>query len=675
MNGGAMQKVLAIAALTFITACGGGNGTTPPGPSSGGNHDVAMTIAIPVRPANLRNAQFVSPATQGALIQVTGATTLTATFNLTAGSNLCTTTGTQRTCTVDVTVNQGVNVFSITTYDQPPSNGAFPAGAHILGQTSLTVNVGASQESTGIDVFLGGQIGSIGVSVPAFESIPADAASHTIAYVITPKDFDNQPITAGANDPFSNPITVSIAESGGSGHATLLLNGSPSGTSATVLHSSDTVSIVYDGGGAPGYFFTISASAKGAATQTAQVSPMYVALASAVLTSALSINGTGTSRVLAITEAGAPGSTTYTATPTNCTNIVTLLPVTGGGAAAQLTVNGAGTPSATGCTVSIKDSTNTALTLGVTNTPVNGGIPIGGTTITEYNAAGGPYGISTGPDGRIWIVETTAGAVGVIKTDGTGFQSFVVCGCTAAMFDITSGPDGALWLGNQVASEGLARITTSGAISEYPTTGSLGCAQGLTTISDGTLYVSNNCGSPATSTASGNIATLTGWTGGILSTSVAQGADGAVWFADGTNIERYDPVAHTMTSGAVPFGATAQYIAAGPDNAMWFTASGGTQTYIGRVPLSGSTVTPAVVTPLSPTATPLGITAGVDNAMWYVDASDNVVGRVSTTAGNTASTYGTGITARAGLQEITRGPDGTLWFTETSANKIGHVIP
>ena len=99
--------------------------------------------------------------------------------------------------------------------------------------------------------------------------------------MLNPSDFDNNPITAGSNDPYQNPISVQLSETGGSGHVQIVKNGTPTGgTSTTLNYSTDTVAVRYDGGGAPGYYVSVAVSSNNVSPETLVISPMYVTSAS-----------------------------------------------------------------------------------------------------------------------------------------------------------------------------------------------------------------------------------------------------------------------------------------------------------------------------------------------------------------------------------------------------------
>ncbi|HTZ55059.1 MAG TPA: hypothetical protein VMB20_08330 [Candidatus Acidoferrum sp.] len=660
-----------------LTACGGGGGggiapvPAPTGSSvpNAKTQTVAITLVVPVNSGGngAKRPAYISASALGAGIVVTqGSATVNATLDLSASSSACTGSGGSRTCTTNVTVPTGDDVFAITVYDKAPVNNAIPSGAAILGVGSSTVNVIAGS-TTSVPVFIGGEIAHFGATLPA-ESMPANGHAQNAVLVIAPTDFGDNPITAGTNDPYANPITVAITETGGSGNATLSLNGGAAGTSVLVTKSTDSVSVNYDGDGAPGYSFTIALSASGVASQSSTVAPLIAAVNGNAVT-AVSLNGSAVGALqLAFGEAGS--STTYSATLTSgCSGVATKGPISGSGASATLPLTGGATPSASGCTLTLTDSGNVALVLPVTNTPVTHSVTINGTQITEYGGYIRPYGITKGPDGNIWFTEGTSNVDAISPTNASLVFNQNISG--SDLFDIIAGSDGAMWITDQNL-EGVDRLATVGTpvVAQYALPSS-GSPVGITTDSTGQLWVANS--------GPNSIWTLD--TGGMFANPVASpsgqpyaitvGPDGAIWFTEGAYIGRYNPTDASFTETAVPHSGFAEYIAAGSDGAIWFTENASGVGYVTQIPMHGDgPFTPAA---FAAGTSPMGITAGADNAMWFVDNAANTVSEISLTSH--AITAFPIPTSNAGPQEIVRGPDGSLWFTENSAGQIGHVIP
>jgi virginiamycin B lyase len=91
------------------------------------------------------------------------------------------------------------------------------------------------------------------------------------------------------------------------------------------------------------------------------------------------------------------------------------------------------------------------------------------------------------------------------------------------------------------------------------------------------------------------------------------------------------------------------------------------------IALSAAAGAEVISLPPSPRVTPNRIAAGPDNAMWFTATFENMIGRYSI-ATRTATFY-TVPTPAAGLSYLVTGADGGVWFIETDANKIGRVDP
>jgi hypothetical protein len=131
----------------------------------------------------------------------------------------------------------GSDDFAFTLYDTAPVAGAIPAGAHVLGTAGVTQTVTAGTTNVinaGINAVITGLSGQT-----ALVQLAADGNTHDIGLTISPTDFGNNPIVAGAsNANFANPMTVTLTETGGTGHAALQLNGGASAAQGKMLLSS-----------------------------------------------------------------------------------------------------------------------------------------------------------------------------------------------------------------------------------------------------------------------------------------------------------------------------------------------------------------------------------------------------------------------------------------------------
>ncbi|HUA10362.1 MAG TPA: hypothetical protein VMA98_13930 [Candidatus Acidoferrales bacterium] len=664
-------------AILAFAACGGGGSSVAPSISNNGASAMTQKVTISlVVPSNggssgARRPAYISASAQGADIAVTqGSAAVSAVLDLSPSSSACTGSGGSRTCTATLTVPVGSDVFTVTIYNEAPVNDAIPSGAAILGIGTSTIDVIAGT-TTSVPVYVGGEVASFGATLPS-GSLPANGQVQHAVVVIAPTDFGDNPITTGANDPYANPITVAVTESGGSGFASLSLNGGAASSSVQVTQSSDSVTLNYSGGGPPGYSFTIVLSASGVSSQSSTVAPLIAAVGGSAVT-AVALNGP--SLQLNFGEAG--GTRTYAASLSGCTNIATIGSVSGSGAAASLTVTAGSSPSASGCSLAIADSGGTTLVLGVSNTPVTGTVGVNGTTIAEYGGYDEPYGITKGPDGNIWFTDQGTSTLYAINPNSPGSNLYSYTIGEDYLFDVASGSDGALWVSDQevggLSVGGVDRVTTSGAIAEYPYTASTITPAGLASNPyDGTLILADETSGGIFTVDMGGQFTRLPFEPSGTPSQVTYAPTDEVWFAENGYVGGCSIAScSSPTETVVPNGDNAQYIAYGSDGNIYFTAYGSGAPFIGWFnPSSPGTINQIA---LASNATPLGIVAGADNAMWFVDPGTNTIGEVSL-ATHSVTTFPIP-TADAYPQEITVGPDGSLWFTENGAGKIGHVIP
>jgi virginiamycin B lyase len=247
--------------------------------------------------------------------------------------------------------------------------------------------------------------------------------------------------------------------------------------------------------------------------------------------------------------------------------------------------------------------------------------------------------------------------IGRITTGGSITQ-FSVPTAGSVPGGITSGPDGALWFGESgVPGSGpsqnqFERITTSGSLTEYP-------IPIPTPTSDGALPVPY---------------------------AAAAGPDGNLWYTVATYVyftPYYTPlgglIARVTPAGAVteyrlPINAetTPTWIAAGPDGALWFVilneAATSIGNAIGRITTSGGITEYPIVDSMNSPGT---ITRGPDDALWFTDTG-GCIDRMSTSG---VTTYYAIPTPSGMPYGIVTGPDGALWFTEPVSGKIGRLVP
>ncbi len=403
------QGAAAIAMALVLTACGGGGGGAAGSPGGGGvpatnppptTQGSAKGYIVVVYPATttttttasvlVRESQgrrrplYIAPSTVTAVWSATPQGSQTVAYSgvadLSSGSSLCVATGGGgRTCTIPIYVNPGTYSVTLQTYDQAPVNGQVPSGAKQLATSTITATI-AQDATNSLSFVLSGIVSGVtatnGLGAATFFSTPGDGSPHQVSIGLTVTDPDGNVITGPA--PYASPIPVSIAESGGTGHMSLVVAGVNVGSSGNITKPSDSLAVQYDGKGSGTYHSTVSVGSTAPLSLT--VSPMYVA------PSALSYTKLVQSQNIGVTETGAPSSIAYSATPNSWCPSTTNGSTAGTGASttATVAVNVPGGTN-TSCSVSVTDILGTTVTVPVSYA-MSGPITAG--TVTGSNISG-----------------------------------------------------------------------------------------------------------------------------------------------------------------------------------------------------------------------------------------------------------------------------------------------
>lgn len=200
-------------------------------------------------------------------------------------------------------------------------------------------------------------------------------------------------------------------------------------------------------------------------------------------------------------------------------------------------------------------------------------------TIAEYptlTAAAQPVSVAAGPDGRIWFIEAEANKVGVVTTVGTSMHEYTIPTAASRAQAIVTGPDGNLWFPENHGNK-IAQITTTGTISETAIPAAGSAPVGIVVGSDRELWFTeetgNNIGRVQTSLLSTSVnSEFPLPESGSNPFLVALGPDGNVWFTEfaGNRIASITP-GGAITEYSVPTGSSVPYgLSAGPDGAIWF---------------------------------------------------------------------------------------------------------
>jgi streptogramin lyase len=287
--------------------------------------------------------------------------------------------------------------------------------------------------------------------------------------------------------------------------------------------------------------------------------------------------------------------------------------------------------------------------------------------ITEFTlptANSQPYGITAGPDDRLWFTEFNNGSIGQITPSGTITETPLIG--SHDPYYIASGPNGNLWF-TELRSNYVDQMTTTGTgwtSSLLPTNPAY--PEEITGGSDGNVwFAEGGAFAIARVTPTGTVTEFTTPTGGTPY-GVTKGPDGNIWYT--TLSGRVGSMAPNGTAHEYSISGTNVYpegITAGPDGNLWVAENGAGK--IGKVTTSGSITSYSIPTA---NAGPQDIAAGADGALWFTEANGNKIGRITTSGTVTEYPVPTSSSVLAG---ITQGADGNIWFTESQGNRIGRI--
>lgn len=281
-------------------------------------------------------------------------------------------------------------------------------------------------------------------------------------------------------------------------------------------------------------------------------------------------------------------------------------------------------------------------------------------TVTLYReafAGSFPAGITSGPDGALWVTDTETNVIGRITTAG---KFTLEQRLTVALSDgITTGPDKNLWFTVAQLDAYIGRITPAGKVTLFKDSGGF-YPQGITTGPDGALWFAESNGRIGRMTTSGSVKHFRLEGNGAELKGIVTGPDRNLWVTQYTLGSSFsNHVFRVTTSGsstAYNVGNGPDFICVGPDNALWFTETGANA--LGRLTTAGSY---SQFPSKYQYAEPSGIASGPDDALWFTDFSGhNGIGRMTTT-GSVEHYRVPGPLPE--IEEITSGSDGEMWFT------------
>lgn len=248
----------------------------------------------------------------------------------------------------------------------------------------------------------------------------------------------------------------------------------------------------------------------------------------------------------------------------------------------------------------------------------------------------------------------------------------------ASPFGITLGPDKRMWF-TEYGSSNVGAVTTSCKVTEYPLGFSPSDAIEMTLGADKNLWMPTDFNGIVRITPTGGVSAFSLPDGNSAQpTSVTLGADGNIWFLEAngpcfqgqnfTNIGKVTP-SGAVTEYAVGLHGNGYGIANGPDGRIWFADPGGCNGFTSRVGVistngSGlkyfSSGLPAFVDTI--------INGGDGNL--YFGTFTSQIGRL-TTKGVVSTVWNLPSSPAFPVLGMTIGPDTNIWFSDNAGDFIG----
>jgi virginiamycin B lyase len=228
--------------------------------------------------------------------------------------------------------------------------------------------------------------------------------------------------------------------------------------------------------------------------------------------------------------------------------------------------------------------------------------------------------------------------------------------------DLVTGPDGAVWVTDSSLGR-IWRISTKGKIRSYE----LGQMPAGITTADGSMWVADAGGDAIHRVETDGSSKSYPLRDGAFPVDIVKGADGALWFSEG----RSATVGRITTDGQIteyplPSGgdAWAADIAAGPDGAIYVSEITGK---VARVTMAGDVTEYALP---GEQALPGPIVAA-GGALYVSDRNNNTINRM-TTAGEFTDAF---VVPRENADPLamTLGPDGAIYISEHMSGVISRM--
>ena len=284
-----------------------------------------------------------------------------------------------------------------------------------------------------------------------------------------------------------------------------------------------------------------------------------------------------------------------------------------------------------------------------------------------------PFGVAADDAGGAWFSDVSNDTVGYVAADGAvrTIGHGPIPESTPAYPVVAS--DGAVWFREAFDwRRRLARLAPDGTLREFPNVGSgpllargsdalTATGHGVVAVSPGGAVraIAPQVAPPPERFANDYDVTRP------AATAAATAPDGAAWFAVGPALARIDRNGAVRTIPVRELRPDS--IAFDTKGTLWFTDTD--RSLVGSVTRDGRVRTHTRGLTRWDSG-PQWIARGPDGAMWFTEVRDRI-GRI--TRDGRITEFARGIPHRASLGGIMTGPDGALWFTAWHGNVLGRI--
>jgi streptogramin lyase len=290
--------------------------------------------------------------------------------------------------------------------------------------------------------------------------------------------------------------------------------------------------------------------------------------------------------------------------------------------------------------------------------------------VDDFFSSGDPLGITSGPNGSggsdMWSTVSGENKIAKITMEWATTQ---YASGEKHPTGITAGPDGNIWF---VESEHVGRMTPSGGLTTFTIPGSKVSAKGIAAGPDGNLWFTESANKTVGKMNTkgeilGEYKTLT-----AEPTSIVTGPDKNLWFTM-CNILKKAKIGKITTSGVIteyelpgkepcPTGITS-----GPDGNLWYTNF--LESKIGKITTSGEITEYSLPAKSNPEMITGGEGLGNGN-LYFTESGSNKIGRITTSGEITEYA----LPAESKPYGIAFGTDGNVWYTDSGTGRIGKLL-